>query len=318
MGRAVKHLYKTEAEIRQAAPVAYARAKEYFAYLSVERGCSSATLDSYQRDMQDFLSFLINCEETDLASIERSTIIAYQGDLVQRDYAQSSVERHISMLKGFFRFMVREGYCESDPLATITLPKADLRLPDVLSVYQMNELLNQPYDESPTGLRDRAIMEVLYGCGLRVSELVGLTLFDVSLAEGYLRVFGKGLKERMAPISGMAFHALADYLEEGRPAFVREQHLNDHVFLNARGGALSRQSVHAMVSKRGLLIGVKNLHPHTLRHSFASHMLEGGADLRVIQSILGHSDIATTQIYTHVDRTHIKEEYVASHPRAKV
>ena len=159
---------------------------------------------------------------------------------------------------------------------------------------------------------------MLYGCGLRVSECTGLDLGDAVLEDGYLHIVGKGNKERIAPISGAALRALCDYLEHGRPELVRAYAKpTPAVFLNARGGRLTRQSVHALVAEAGRSIGVANLHPHTLRHSFATHMLSGGADLRVIQEILGHSDISTTQIYTHVNRAHIREEYLNAHPRAK-
>ena len=167
------------------------------------------------------------------------------------------------------------------------------------------------------GLRDRAILEVLYGCGLRVSELVGMDRGDVFFDEGFVRVRGKGSKERIAPLGGMAAQTLARYLDEARPVLARRSPGDAAMFLNARGSRISRQSVHAIVARWGRAAGIKGLHPHTLRHSFATHMLEGGADLRTIQEILGHSDIATTQIYTHVSRIHMREEYLACHPRAK-
>ena len=178
-------------------------------------------------------------------------------------------------------------------------------------------MLSRPLGSGPLALRNQAILEVLYGCGLRVSECTGLDLGDCILEEGYLRVVGKGGKERISPISGAALEALGAYLERGRPALAKPYAKpTAAVFLNVRGGRLTRQSVHAIVADAGRLVGVDNLHPHTLRHSFATHMLEGGADLRVIQEILGHSDISTTQVYTHVSRTHIREEYLSAHPRA--
>ena len=171
---------------------------------------------------------------------------------------------------------------------------------------------------TPLEIRDATMMEVLYGCGLRVSELVGLDLDRVRFDEGTLRVLGKGSKERLVPFSGMAVVRLREYLEKSRPYLTcSKAHPCAALFLNARGGRLSRQSVHKIVEKAGLSIGVKNLHPHTLRHSFATHLLEGGADLRSIQEMLGHSDISTTQIYTHVQTAHLREEYLAAHPRNK-
>ena len=242
----------------------------------------------------------------------------YESDLFDRAYAASTVDRHVSVLKGFHRFLVREGYARRNPADTIQLPKAPDRLPDVLSVAQVDAMLSRPLGSGPLALRNQAILEVLYGCGLRVSECTGLDLGDAILEEGYLHILGKGNKERIAPISGAALRALRDYLERGRPELVRSYAKSTSaVFLNARGGRLTRQSVHSLVAEAGRFIGVANLHPHTLRHSFATHMLAGGADLRVIQEILGHSDISTTQIYTHVNRTHIREEYLSAHPRAK-
>ena len=230
----------------------------------------------------------------------------------------TSIDRHISVLKGFHRFCVRDGYARGNPAATVRLPKPPDKLPDVLTIDQVNALLDQAVGDSPRQLRDRAILEVLYGCGLRVSECANLNLADCFFDDGFLRVIGKGDKERITPISGCALDALVAYLERGRPALVKPANPTSAVFLNTRGGRLSRQSIHKIVAKAGISIGVENLHPHTLRHSFATHMLAGGADLRVIQEILGHSDISTTQVYTHVNRVHIQEEYLSAHPRARM
>ena len=290
---------------------------EYLSYLRIERGSSPLTVEAYSADLADYASFLDEVGIADVQRIDRDTIVAYEGDLAERGYAVSSVDRHISVLKGFHRFLVREGAAEGNPAASVRLPSPPAKLPDVLSIEQANALLDQMTGENARAKRDRAILEVLYGCGLRVSECVGLDLSDCVLQEGYLRVVGKGSKERISPISGMALQALVDYLEQGRGELVKPMRPCAAVFLNSRGLRLSRQSIHAIVAKAGRAIGVTDLHPHTLRHSFATHMLEGGADLRVIQEILGHSDISTTQIYTHVNRSHIREEYLSAHPRAK-
>ena len=291
--------------------------REYLAYLRVERGSSPLTVSAYAADLKDYALFLKKrgIESPDV--IDREVIVAYESDLFDRSYAASTVDRHVSVLKGFHRFLVREGYARRNPADTIQLPKAPDRLPDVLSVAQVDEMLSKPVGSGPLALRNQTILEVLYGCGLRVSECTGLDLGDCILEEGYLRVVGKGGKERISPISGAALEALGAYLERGRPALAKPYAKpTAAVFLNVRGGRLTRQSVHAIVADAGRLVGVDNLHPHTLRHSFATHMLEGGADLRVIQEILGHSDISTTQVYTHVSRTHIREEYLSAHPRA--
>ncbi len=290
---------------------------EYLAYLRVERGSSPRTVEAYGGDLADYALFLEEAGTTELDRIDRDAVVAYEADLTNRDYAVTSIDRHISAIKSFHKFCVREEFAQANPAANVHLPTPPNRLPDVLSIEQINALLDSLDTSDATGLRNRALLEILYGCGLRVSECVGLDLGNCALSEGYLRVVGKGDKERISPISGCALAALVAYLEDGRPAFAKPAKPSPAVFLNARGGRLSRQSIHSIVAKAGLAIGVDDLHPHTLRHSFASHMLAGGADLRVIQEILGHSDISTTQIYTHVNRTHILEEYLSAHPRAK-
>lgn len=291
---------------------------EYLSHLRIERGSSPLTIEAYAADLADYLSFLEEAGISELERIDRDTVIAYEADLSNRGYAVTSIDRHISVLKGFHKFCVREDYAPGNPTSTVQLPSPPSRLPDALTIEQVNSLLDRAIGDDPISLRNKAILEVLYGCGLRVSECAGLDLLDCAFSEGYLRVVGKGDKERITPISGYALAALTTYLDEGRPELVKPYAKpTPAVFLNARGGRLTRQSIHKIVAKAGGAIGVDDLHPHTLRHSFATHMLAGGADLRVIQEILGHSDISTTQIYTHVNRSHIQEEYLSAHPRAK-
>lgn len=294
---------------------------EFLAHLRVERGRSPLTVEAYASDLADYAAFLEEAGVSDPDRVDRDAVVAYEADLHERGYAVASVDRHISAVKSFHRFCVREEYAKANPAASVRLPAPPDKLPDVLSVEQVNALLdgiNCSEDADATSLRNRAILEVLYGCGLRVSECAGLDLANCMLSEGYLRVVGKGDKERIAPIAGCALKALEDYLQKGRPKLVKPMAKpTSAVFLNARGGRLTRQSIHKIVASAGLSIGVDNLHPHTLRHSFATHMLAGGADLRVIQEILGHSDISTTQVYTHVNRSHIQEEYLGAHPRAQ-
>lgn len=282
----------------------------------VERGVSSLTISAYRNDLEDYLSYL---EEKGISSIDtvgRNDVVGFEEELVVRGFAPSTIERRVSALKGFHQFLQRENYTQKNPAQTILLPKKPEVLPDVLSVEQVFALLDSQDDQGFIAKRNSAMLEVLYGCGLRVSELVGLDIDRVLFKDGYLRVLGKGNKERMVPLSGVAAQKLEEYISEVRP-FLQKPYAKPTpaVFLNARGGRLTRQSVHAVVSKAGLRIGVKNLHPHTLRHSFATHLLEGGADLRAIQDMLGHSDIATTQIYTHIQTAQMKEEYLAAHPR---
>lgn len=293
--------------------------REYLAYLSAERGSSKKTVEAYAHDLKEYGDFLSKKGITDFCAVTRNDIISYEAELFSREFAPASVKRRISVLKGFYRFLVRENYTKKNPTDSVGLPKIPATLPDVLSIQQMDALLAQPFEEGAKGKRDQAILEVLYGCGLRVSELVGLNLADIFFDEGFMRIVGKGEKERIVPISGAAQRCLVGYLEKARLELSKPYAKpTSAVFLNARGGRLSRQSVHKLVVNAGLFLGIENLHPHTLRHSFATHLLEGGADLRVIQEILGHSDISTTQIYTHVDRSHIRAEYLSAHPRSQI
>ncbi len=300
--------------------------REYLFYLSVERAASPLTIKAYRADLDDYLAFLEQRGIPEMAQVAREDVAAYEENLVTREiddeggrYSAATIHRRVSMLKGFHKFLAREGICQSDPTARLPLPKREQHLPDVLSIEQVDALMEQVATlwKGDIALRNRAILEVLYGCGLRVSELVGLNLADLRFEDGLLSVIGKGNKQRMVPISGMALHWLQRCLEEARPNFLgSDTRQATAVFLNARGGRLTRQSVHTLVARAGRAIGVENLHPHTLRHSFATHLLEGGADLRAIQEMLGHADISTTQVYTHVERAHLQEEYFRAHPRA--
>lgn len=295
---------------------------EYLMYLSVERGLSAASVEAYRRDLRDYLAFLNAAGVDSLDGIERVSITAYIEDLWAREYAASSIERHVAALKGFHRFCVREGLSHADLAASVPLPKKPDRLPESITVEQIAALLDQPFPDTPAGLRDKAILEMLYGCGLRVSELCSLSFANLLLDDELVRVRGKGGKERLVPLLGSARASLDEYLADGRPHLHPKNATRpqdpDAIFLNARGGRLSRRSVCELVEKYGRKVRIEGLHPHTLRHSFATHLLEGGADLRVLQEMLGHSDIATTQIYTHVDRSHIREEYLSTHPRARM
>lgn len=290
---------------------------EYLSHLRIERGSAARTVEAYSRDLADYLAFLQQEGVTEVDAITRTTLLDYEADLHGRGYRPSSIKRRISVVKGLHKFAVREGFTKKNVADALPLPKVPEKLPDVLSVSQVSALLDPLTAADPATLRNRAMLELLYGCGLRVSELCGLDLASLHLEEGFLRVVGKGSKERIVPISGAALESLNRYLEEGRASYFKAgRPMPAAVFLNVRGSRLSRQTVHRIVAEAGLCIGCKNLHPHSLRHSFATHMLQGGADLRVIQEILGHSDISTTQIYTHIDRTHLRAEYLSAHPRA--
>ncbi|MBM6815143.1 site-specific tyrosine recombinase [Thermophilibacter provencensis] len=290
--------------------------EEYLGYLAVERGSSENTIASYGRDLARYVAWLAERGVTDPEDVTRQLIEEHVGALVDVGLAPSSVERAVSAIKGLHRFMVADELCSAFPTADLPLPAKPARLPDVISVEAAARLLDQPFPQTPSGLRDRAILETLYGCGLRASELCGLDLRSVVLDEALLRVHGKGGKERVVPVMGTAAAALSAYLEQGRGELVGRRP-TQAVFLNVRGGRLSRQSVHAIVERYGRVAGIEGLHPHTLRHSYATHLLEGGADLRAVQELLGHANIATTQLYTHVDRSHIRRVYLAAHPRAR-
>ena len=294
---------------------------EYLGHLSVERGYSRHTIAAYGHDLSEYSAFLSGRGVADMTAVTRDDVTAFISVLWERGLAPSTVERRVAAVKGLHKFLVREGITDNHPTARLPLPKVPERLPEVVSIDDVDRLLEQPFPDTPAGLRDRAILETLYGCGLRVSELTGLELSGVDLTAGYVRVVGKGGKERIVPIAGMAAHALDAYLRHGRP-YLRPKSSargvdTSAVFVNARGARLSRQGVFGIVRAYGERVGLP-MHPHTLRHSFATHLLEGGADLRALQEMLGHADISTTQVYTHVDRRHIREEYLSTHPRARV
>ena len=296
--------------------LAHAR-EEYLGYLAVERGSSENTVAAYGRDLARYVDWLAVDKIVRPDEVTCQDIESHLAALQDAGLAPASLERAASAIKGLHRFMVAENMTANLPTADLRLPKKPARLPDVISVEQAAALLDQPFPQTPSGLRDHAMLEVLYGCGLRASELSGLDQRAVLLEDELLRVFGKGSKERLVPIMGTAATALSNYLEKGRGALAGRVP-TPAVFLNVRGGRISRQSVHAIVERYGRLVGIEGLHPHTLRHSFATHLLEGGADLRAVQELLGHADISTTQLYTHVDRSHVRRVYLASHPRAQL
>jgi len=318
--------------------------REFLGYLDVERGSSANTIEAYGRDLERYVAYLDERGAEDPEDVTTAIVEGYVEELSGMGFAASSVKRSVSAIKSFHRFMVADGICVAHPTADLSLPKLGLHLPDVLDVAQVERLLApENFERVATderqassrrfmlsvaaAKRDRAMLEALYGCGLRVSELCGLSLGDVALDQELVRVFGKGSKERVVPLMGAARRALAVYLDEGRPVLAGGRRggagTRGHdgaVFLNQRGGRITRMGVFDVVRRYGELAGVSSddapLHPHTLRHSFATHLLEGGADLRVVQELLGHASISTTQLYTHVDRSFVREVYLGAHPRA--
>lgn len=293
---------------------------EYLNHLAVERNLARNTIEAYRRDLDAYLAFLSERHIDAPDAVSRRDVEDFVAARRDSGAAGSSINRALSAVKGLHRFMVREGLANTHPTSTIRLPKKDEHLPEFVSIEEATALLDQRFPDTAAGERDRAVLEVLYGCGLRVSELAGLELRDVYLDEEFLRVVGKGSKERLVPIAGTARRVLGNYIANGARdellSHARMGAQTSAVFLNARGTRLSRQTVHALCERYGRAAGIEGLHPHTLRHSFATHMLAGGADLRVLQEILGHADISTTQIYTHLDRTQLRDIYLQAHPRA--
>lgn len=284
-------------------------------YLSFERGLAARTIDAYARDIGAFVSFVRERgarHPRDLGYAELRDWVARLGELGR---ARSTVSRAVSSLRGYFRFLLEEGVIEADPSERLESPGADRPLPDVLTVAEIERLLAAVTPDRTYAFRDRAILEVLYGCGLRVSELCGLRTRDVDLGERLVRVLGKGSKERLVPLGADAGHALRRYLRESRPRLDRGGS-EGRVFLNRSGRPLSRMGVWKILRRYVKRAGIaRHVTPHTLRHSFATHLLEGGADLASVQEMLGHADISTTEIYTHVDRSHLKQVHRTHHPR---
>lgn len=288
-------------------------------YLRLERGFSEHSIAAYILDITRYLAWLADEERavTKPPAIDRGHITWYLKDLKQADYAASSMARTISSIRHFHRFLVAEGLCPSDPSEQIDSPTLVRHLPEVLTQDEMSLVLEQPDLSKPLGLRDRALLETLYATGMRVGELTALTLDQMLLEEGFVRVFGKGKKERIVPMGAIARRYCDEYLRTVRPRLLQRAKPHRTVFLNHRGGPLSRMSVLTMTKKYAAMAGISaGVHPHTFRHSFATHLLEGGADLRSVQEMLGHADIGTTQIYTHVDREYLKEVHRTFHPRS--
>lgn len=291
--------------------------QDYLNYLSVERGLAQNTLESYNRDLRQYLQYLQEKKSLSIQETTQATVIGYLLQLQARGKATATLSRSLAAIKSYYHYMFRENIIHRDPTINLDAPKQEKRLPRVLSVTDVEHLLEQPDLKQPIGIRDRAMLEVLYAAGLRVSELVSLQVNDVNLETGYLKCYGKGSKERIVPLGSMALKYLKIYLEHARKFLASSTHENS-LFLNHHGKKLTRQGFWKIIKKYADIL---NLHveitPHTLRHSFATHLLENGADLRSVQEMLGHADIATTQIYTHLTKDKVKEVYEKTHPRAK-
>lgn len=289
---------------------------DFINYLSTERGLALNTLESYGRDLRQYADFLERGKFATLESASRATIISYLLYLEKQGKATATIARRLAALKSFYQFLLREKVLDKDPTANLESPKLEKRLPKVLTVKEIEQLLKQPNPMNATGLRDRAMLELLYATGIRVSELVSLNLGDVNVDMGYVRCYGKGAKERIVPLGSMAQRSVADYLASGRGQLVRDVR-EQALFVNHHGRRLTRQGFWKIVKKYAADAKIdKDITPHTLRHSFATHLLENGADLRSVQEMLGHADISTTQIYTHITKGRLKEVYAKAHPRA--
>ena len=294
--------------------------EEYLMHLKIERGLADNSIESYQRDIKHYTQFLEKEKINDWNEIDRYVIVLFLQRLKESGKSDNSIIRMTSSLRQFHQFMRQEKFTIKDVMQSVDTPKKAETLPKVMSMKEVDKLLETPDTETEIGLRDRAILEVMYATGLRISELINLKMNELHLTMGFIQTIGKGNKERILPIGGMAIQYLNEYLEDSRPIFEsRSAEESPYVFLNSRGKGLSRQGVWKNIKKTVQLAGIKqNVTPHMIRHSFATHLLENGADLRIVQELFGHSDISTTQIYTHITKARMKDIYKEYHPRATI
>jgi integrase/recombinase XerD len=295
---------------------------DFLGHLELERGLSRNTLEAYRSDLQQFAEFLER-NQLDPLAVHTTDLSAFISELATATperpaAAPATLQRKIACLRSFYRHLRREQILDHDPAAELRAPRSRARLPKVLSRDEVTRLHEQPNGTSPGALRDRALLETMYACGLRASEAIGLELSELDLEAGILRARGKGSKERIVPIGGKAVEALRAYLERGRPKLVGSR-AEPRVFVNLRGGGLSRQGLYKIVRRHARTAGLEQrMSPHTLRHTFATHLLTGGCDLRSLQEMLGHADIGTTQIYTHLTTERLRDVYFDAHPRAQI
>ncbi|MCD7974945.1 MAG: site-specific tyrosine recombinase XerD [Phascolarctobacterium sp.] len=288
----------------------------FLEYLTVELGLAENTCGAYERDLRVLMKDLWFSEEDALAGVSRQQLIDYLTSLKNRGRTASTIARKLAAIKAFYRFLAAERYIKNDPAEVIEAGVKGMHLPKVLSVEEVEDLLNEPNLGTPEGYRDKTMLEVLYATGMRVSELVALKTANVNLDMKYVIAFGKGSKERIIPIGRTAVKYLSSYMEKIRPGLLKDENW-ELLFLSSWGGPMTRQRFFEIIRDYGKSAGIKRpVTPHMLRHSFATHLLENGTDLRVVQELLGHADISTTQIYTHLTNKRIKEIYDRAHPRA--
>jgi integrase/recombinase XerD len=288
---------------------------EFVNFLAVEKGASHNTIEAYSRDLLRYTNFLRSRGIQTVGEANPDDVVSYLGRIQKDGLNPSSVNRGLAAIRVFYKYLLRERRIDQNPVANIELAKVWMRLPDTLSQEEMSRLLTQPGSDKPTGIRDTAMLELMYATGTRVSELISLTTSSINWQVGYLVAMGKGEKERVIPIGQSAYDCLYTYVHEARSVFLRKES-TDVLFLSRLGEGFTRQGFWKMVKKYALKAGLaKKVHPHTFRHSFATHLLEGGADLRSVQIMLGHADISTTQIYTHITRDRLKQIHKKYHPR---
>jgi integrase/recombinase XerD len=289
---------------------------QYINYITVEKGLASKTVEAYAGDLQSFSLFLDTQRIMCIQNADTAVILKYIIDLRRNGLGPRSRARNLVSLRGFYRFLIETGVLTDNAASLVDLPKSGMKLPDVLTTKQVDRLLESPDRSTPRGVRDAAMLELIYAAGLRVSELIGLYITAINLEAGFVRVLGKGSKERFVPIGRKAMLALQEYLAHARPLMLKKKQVSHYLFVARAGNPMTRQGFWKLLRKYALQAGItKKITPHSLRHSFATHLLEGGADLRAVQVMLGHVDIATTQIYTHVAKQRLIEIHQKYHPR---
>lgn len=291
---------------------------DYLHFLRVERQLAANTLASYERDLMSYVTHIFEVQNIKhFDDIERVHILLHLQQLREAGNTARTVSRHISAIRSFHQFLLREKRCVNDPTVHIELPKLEQKLPEVLTIEQVDALINATANaKPPANIRDRAMLELLYATGMRISECIDLNCEDLHLTMGFVRVFGKGGKERIVPLGRSAIAACETYLNQGRFVLEKPENRTEALFLNKRGKRLTRQGVWKLLKGYASKVGIEKMTPHIFRHSFATHLIENGADLRAVQELLGHADISTTQIYTHISKTRLREVYKTFHPRA--
>jgi len=290
---------------------------DFLVSLRVERNLSPNTIEAYEHDISRYLTFMEKIDGIESTKdIKPRHIREYIRTLSDLYLMANSIRRNLSVVRSYHKFLLDEEFATTNPSELLEAPKLSQKLPTVLSVNEVEKLLEVRNEDTPLGIRDRAMLELLYSAGLRVSELVNLKVMDLLANRGWIRVFGKGSKERVVPLGSHAANRMEKYLNKSRPMLVKKRRSTDIVFLNFLGNPISRKGIWKIVRQSAETAGIKkSVSPHTLRHSFATHLLEGGADLRAVQEMLGHADISTTQIYTHLDKSYLKEVHKTYHPR---